>query len=75
VEGSGTDAITAADQYKRARELFYAARENLVKACAHDRDAINMGGIAQRAGLHRQTLYGWVEREKRSNGGNTAQPV
>lgn len=65
-----TDAFSAADNYKRAAELFQRARDELIEATARDRAEINLRALSRRAGLHESTLYHWVEQtEVSSNGG------
>ncbi len=57
-----TDAIVAADQYRRATELQKRAREEFVAAVIRDRAVVHLSGLAERAGIHNKTLWTWVNR-------------
>lgn len=66
---ANTEAIAAADRYRRARELYERAKSELVEASVEAHREVNMAGLSRRAGLHQSTLYHWVEKELRANGG------
>lgn len=62
------DAITAAENYRRACLLTARARETLIVAVRRDRRALNLREVSRRAGLYERTLYKWIEREDVNHG-------
>lgn len=60
-----TDAVLAAEQYKRASELLERAKADLIAAVRRDSTLLNKRGVAHLAGIEESTLYKWIKRSER----------
>jgi hypothetical protein len=65
-----TDAYTAADRYKTARELCRRARADLIESVERDRANLNLAGVARRAGVAEKAIYQMLRREREKGANN-----
>lgn len=63
------DPILAAERYRRASELLERAKEDLITSTLQNHHLVKVEGLAEIAGLGRRTLWDWVEKRRKQNGG------
>jgi hypothetical protein len=69
------DAVSAADRYRKAKELLDRAKAELISKTIAERGAVNVTGLSRRAGLWPQTLEKWITAERKSLNGRAHTPT
>jgi lambda repressor-like predicted transcriptional regulator len=58
------DPFTAAENYRRSRELAEQAREQLIASTIANRQGLNVRALSRRAGIYEGTLHKWMQRKE-----------